>query len=105
MKKIFIIASCLLAGSLQAQFQLSYGTPYNEATPAVFPTSDNGFIAAGKTDLPVFGGIDATLIKTNVNGAQLWSKVYGGQGIDQFNSVKETPNTNMPYVAVGSTSS
>lgn len=105
MKKNFILASCLLAGSLQAQFQLSYGTTNNEATPAVFPTSDGGFISAGKTDLPVFGGIDATLIKTNVNGAQLWSKVYGGQGIDQFNSVKQTPNANMPYVAVGSTSS
>ncbi|HTF81150.1 MAG TPA: T9SS type A sorting domain-containing protein, partial [Cytophagales bacterium] len=83
-----------------------YGTTFNEATPAVtLTTTDNGFLAAGRTDRPTFGSIDATLIKTDALGTQLWSRVYGGQGIDQFNSVKESPNSSVRYAAVGSTTS
>lgn len=104
MKKSFITLTCLLAGSLQAQFQHSYGTTLNEATPAVAPTvSDNGFISAGVTTRSFWGGAEATLIKTDVNGNQLWSRVYGGAASDQFTSVKENPNGNIRYFAVGST--
>lgn len=104
MKKSFIILTSLLAGGLQAQFQHSYGTPLNEATPAVTPTvSDNGFISAGVTTRSLWGGAEATLIKTDVNGNQLWSRIYGGAAADQFTSVKENPNGNVRYFAVGST--
>jgi hypothetical protein len=108
MKKSFLIAAsaaCLMTGSLKAQFQYSYGSTVDESTPAVQNTVDNGYIAAGRTNLPAFGGGDATLIKTDVNGNQLWSKIYGGTGADQFNSVKETPAAGLRYVAVGSTNS
>lgn len=97
----------LALGQSQAQFQKSYGTPAAEFSRSVQPTQDAGYIMAGLTRRQILGSGDATLIKTDGNGTQLWSRVYGGNRLDYFNSVRQVPNVaaGVTYIAAGSSAS
>ncbi len=77
------------------------GDAYDEAN-SVQMTNDSGFIAVGYTQsfgLGRFG--NAYMIKTNAGGDTLWTKMFGGDGIDVFADLIATPDSG--YIAVGLT--
>ena len=68
-------------------------------------TSDGGYVIAGACTpfLLGEGSNNAFVLKTDSSGKMLWSKTYGGSGIDFFRSVVQTSNGD--YVLAGSTTS
>ena len=65
---------------------------------SVEQTSDGGFIITGSA---TFGERGAYLIKTDSNGDTLWTKSYGGIGVDDGSSVKQTADGG--YIIMGFT--
>lgn len=66
---------------------------------AVRQTSDGGYILAG--DIAPNGSVnaDAYLVKTDSGGNTLWTKTFGGAGIDRATFVQQTPDGG--YIAAG----
>jgi hypothetical protein len=58
-------------------------------------SSDNGFIITGYTTSYGAGSKDVYLIRTNSNGDTLWTKTFGGSGLDIGMSVSETSGGNI----------
>jgi len=56
----------------------------------VQPTSDGGYLVAGKTDSFGGGGFDVYLVKTDANGDTLWTRTYGGSYYDAAYCVELT---------------
>lgn len=109
-KLMLLIAGAVMLASVNAlaQFQYSFGTINYEEAQSVQFTSDQGYIMAGRTSTQVFGGEDATLVKTDANGSTIWSKVFGGSKFEIFNFVREVnflPSINPKFVAAGFTKS
>ncbi len=80
-----------------------YGGANWDLFNAVHPTSDGGFIAAGGTTSYGNGlkdyNADCYLVKTDGNGTVVWQKTFGGNYVDRFFDVAETPDNG--FVAVG----
>jgi len=67
----------------------TFGTSGQEYGSSVAQTSDGGYIFVGTGE--GFGGLqDFWLVKTDVNGDSLWSKVLGGSGYDACDAVQQT---------------
>src|SRR3990172_2495921 len=66
-------------------------------------TTDGGYVIAGLTDSFGAGLYDVYLIKTNGSGDTLWTKTFGGIGIDYGLSAQQT--TDGGYVIAGVTQS
>ncbi len=64
---------------------------------AVLETTDGGFIIAGSTstDLSISGGM---ILRTDMNGDSLWTKVHAYNGIEKFYAIAESDDG---YIAVG----
>lgn len=93
-----------LAQAPDTLFTRTFGGSDNDFGNAVQQTSDGGFIIAGQFGRA--GGFtsgDLWLIRTNAAGDTLWTKIYGGPGIDQGNSVQQTSDDG--YVVAGYTTS
>lgn len=65
---------------------------------AVLP---DGYIVAGETTLADGSNVDAVLIRTDLNGARIWQKSFGGAAYDQFRSV--LPANDGGFIAWGAT--
>jgi len=91
--------------SAQTIFQKTFriGGGYTEVGSAVQRTTDGGYIVAGGTKSFGAGSNDVYLIKTDTNGALLWTKTYGGVGIDYGHAVRQTADGG--YIVVGYTTS
>jgi hypothetical protein len=63
---------------------------------------DGGYIITGRTQ-PLGGDLDIILIKTNVSGDTLWTRIYGGIYDEEGFSVQQT--TDGGYIISGYTSS
>jgi hypothetical protein len=76
---------------------------------SIVATSDGGFVIAGQTtsnDGDVsgnHGSIDAWVLKADANGTKIWSKAFGGSGMDDAASI--TATTDGGFVIAGSSTS
>lgn len=106
-RTIVLIIGVLSMFPAYAQFQLSYGTERNEVGNSVrLIANEKGFIIGGYTDYAFISQVDATLLKTKYDGSIIWSKVYGGEANDYFNSVRPiTQEEDAGYVCLGTTNS
>ncbi|KAA1243440.1 T9SS type A sorting domain-containing protein [Aquimarina sp. RZ0] len=110
-KKICSLAFCFVIHMGFSQFQHSFGTERSEMGNALTQLDkiEKGYLIAGYTGQQFFGGLDATLVKTDLDGDQIWSRVYGGRNRDYFNSVRQYKDINSinqaTYIVAGVTNS
>ncbi|HHZ66017.1 MAG TPA: hypothetical protein EYN38_02270 [Flavobacteriales bacterium] len=78
-----------------------YGGRGSEEGLSIRETADGGFIITGYTNSRGAGKTDVYLIKTKSTGDTLWTRTYGGIGLDQGNSVWETKDGG--YIIAGET--
>ena len=81
----------------------AYGGVDSDKCKSVQQCSDGGYIIAGETNSFGAGNYDVYLIKTDANGDTLWTRTFGGTGIDRAESVKEA--TDGGYIITGNTGS
>lgn len=84
----------------------TFGGTDNE--PSGYPvsvrqTTDGGYVIAGVTKSFGAQWIDVYVVKTDSAGNHLWSKQYGGSGVDVVNSIQQT--TDGGYILSGYTDS
>jgi len=70
---------------------------------SVLQTLDGGYIIAGRTESFGSGSRDLYLIRTNNNGNILWSKVLGGNYIDEAYSIQQVSDSS--FIIAGNTES
>jgi hypothetical protein len=70
---------------------------------ALEQTNDGGYILAGTTWSSQGSNSDVYVIRTDGEGREVWSRVYGGRGRDEGHSISET--TEGGYVICGHTDS
>ena len=81
----------------------TYGGIGTDKCKSVQQCSDGGYIIAGETNSFGAGNYDIYLIKTDANGDTLWTRTFGGTGIDRGESVIEA--TDDGYIVTGTTGS
>ncbi|UCE38149.1 MAG: Ig-like domain-containing protein [Thermoplasmata archaeon] len=81
----------------------TFGGTSNDNAKSVRLTSDGGLILVGSTASFGAGKNDVWLIKTDIDGNEIWNRTYGGEAIDNGYSVQETSDGGL-FVA-GSTNS
>jgi hypothetical protein len=77
----------------------TYGGIHWDSPNSVIQTSDGGYAIAGKTE-PSGTFADFWLVKTDSNGAQAWSKTYGGINADAAYSVIQTSDEGYAIIGV-----
>lgn len=74
----------------QMEWERTYGGDYTEYGRTIQQTVDGGYIIIGQTESFALGYNDAYLIKTDAQGNEMWSQIFGGQGTDQGRQVVST---------------
>lgn len=87
----------------QITFEKLYGGVGTETANDVEIVSSGGYITVGHTTTYGAGDADVYIVKTDINGNDLWTKTVGGIGVDYGYSIQETSGGN--YIIVGSTTS
>lgn len=80
-----------------------YGGPSWDSGAFVEETTDGGYIVYGATDSYGQGSYDVYMIKTNNAGDTLWTRTYGGTGLDVEGSGTQTSDGG--YIVNGYTQS
>jgi len=81
------------------QWTNTFGGDEHDLGNSVQQTADGGYIIVGYTISFGAGSRDIWLIKTDANGDTLWTVTYGGNYIDEGNSVKQTSDGG--YIVAG----
>lgn len=84
-------------------WERTYGGLGIDGGNSVWETKDHGYIIAGETYSYGQGTINAYLVRTDEKGDTLWTKVFGGNGIEQANCVQETNDGG--FIVTGRTNS
>lgn len=79
-------------------FQHVYGGTQNDEAKAIIETYENGFAIIGATSSVSNGNSDILLLKLDSASNLLWSKVYGGSGIDWGYDIKETIDSGLVII-------
>ena len=74
----------------QMEWERTYGGDYTEYGRTIQQTVDGGYIIIGQTESFALGYNDAYLIKTDAQGNEMWSQIFGGQGTDHGRQVVST---------------
>lgn len=64
-----------------AEWNRTYGGLGDDRANSLIQTKDGGYVLAGGVNLGSLSGSNLSLVKTDANGTQLWSKSYEGVGI------------------------
>lgn len=83
------------------EWTMTYGGSNSEWGYSVVQLADSGYAIGGYTNSSGNGGYDMYLIRTDKNGAALWSKTYGGAGWDLAYGMQHT--TDGGFVLAGTT--
>ena len=84
------------------QWNKTFGGQKTDNGHGVLQTSDDGYIISAITESYGAGSADAWVIKTDVDGNELWNKTYGGYFYDLAEkTIPLTPNEE--FLIVGST--
>lgn len=86
----------------QDNFQITYSAIGDEVLEWVIPSNDGNLILAGNTNSLDFNG-DGLIIKTDLNGNIIWSKIIGGTSLDEIWKIISCLDGG--YVAIGGTMS
>ncbi len=104
-KRLCSISACwlvCLGGVCQVTWKRTYGGIGIDEAHSVRQTTDGGFIVAGSTGSFGNGSSDIYVLRLDELGTPLWSKVYGGQGVENGISCQELADG---YIIAGTTSS
>jgi hypothetical protein len=81
----------------------TYGGPANDETlteTSIQQTADGGFIVVGRSgSFEAMGGSDVWILKLYANGNVQWSNLYGGPGIEEGWSIRQTSDGG--YIVAG----
>ena len=83
----------------QITFEKTFGTTGDNFANDIQLTSDGGYIIVGTAYFTNSGG-DIFLIRTNAGGDTLWTRIIGGTGIENGNSVQQTADNG--FIIAGS---
>lgn len=72
------------------EWNQTFGGIYQDVGHAILQTTDGGYIIAGFTNSFGVGNSDVWLIKTDLNGNEMWNQTYGGIDGDIAFSVQQT---------------
>jgi hypothetical protein len=81
----------------------TYGGSGEDYGFSIYQTSDGGYIIAGESKNGSAGGYDIWLLKTDSNGNEEWSRIFGGIESEKGNSVYQSSDGG--YCIAGGTSS
>ncbi len=101
---IFFVYLLLITINAQAPDTLwtkTFGGSNNDWGNYVHLTSDGGYIITGYTSSFGAGDTDVWLVKTDAYGDTIWSKTFGGSGVEWGSSVQQTSDSG--YVVIGTT--
>jgi uncharacterized delta-60 repeat protein len=90
-----------LDGSGNVQWQKTYGGTNWDGAHAIAPTSDGGYVVAGRTESFGAGGWDVWVLKLDGSGNVVWQKTYGGTNEDEAHAI--VPTSDGGYVVAGKT--
>jgi hypothetical protein len=77
----------------------TYGGTRNDCGSSVRQTQDGGYVVAGYTNSFGAGDRNVYLIKTNASGDTVWTRTFGGGGVDVGLSVQQT--SDLGYIVAG----
>jgi hypothetical protein len=81
----------------------TFGGPNDEEIHCIQQTADGGYILTGHTNSTLNGDHDFYLIRTNSAGDSIWTRSFGGAGIDRAYGVLQAWDGE--FIVVGSTTS
>jgi hypothetical protein len=90
-----------LDGSGNVVWQKTYGGTNEDEAHAIVPTSDGGYVVAGKTWSFGAGHGDVWVLKLDGSGNVVWQKTYGGTNEDEARAI--VPTSDGGYIVAGST--
>jgi hypothetical protein len=71
-------------------WEKTYGGSQTDRCISTIQTSDSGYIMVGTTKSYGSGGDDIWIVKTDIDGNQIWSNYYGGNNDDGGYSIQKT---------------
>ena len=81
----------------------TYNTLTDDGGMSVEQTKDGGYIVLGSTAARGAGLYDVWLLRTDANGDTLWTRTYGGPGMDEGKSIQQTQDGG--YIVLANTTS